>query len=152
MMDVRDVKVGTFIRGDNDKYLCTNRDMYLGVITNISEDLKVSGRIYEDEYFVVMIIRHKNSSANCHFYNVQAKYFQVVNPDSITLTPEETEVLDIVFNTFMDTHLQKTGTIRYNVPALEVISYRGIDYLLGNKDKLFRIHGTERFVDGRVIN
>lgn len=72
-----------------------------GVITNISEDL------YEDEYFVVMIIRHKNSSANCHFYNVQAKYFQVVNPDSITLTPEETEVLDIVFNTFMDTHLQK---------------------------------------------
>lgn len=145
-MDVRDVKVGTFIRGDNDKYLCTNRDMYLGVITNISEDL------YEDEYFVVMIIRHKNSSANCHFYNVQAKYFQVVNPDSITLTPEETEVLDIVFNTFMDTHLQKTETIRYNVPALEVISYRGIDYLLGNKDKLFRIHGTERFVDGRVIN
>ena len=120
--------------------------MYLGVITNISEDL------YEDEYFVVMIIRHKNASANCHFYNVQAKYFQVVNPDSITLTPEETEVLDIVFNTFMDTHLQKTGTIRYNVPALEVISYRGIDYLLGNKDKLFRIHGTERFVDGRVIN
>lgn len=145
-MDVCDVKVGTFIRGDNDKYLCTNRDMYLGVITNISEDL------YEDEYFVVMIIRHKNSSANCHFYNVQAKYFQVVNPDSITLTPEETEVLDIVFNTFMDTHLQKTETIRYNVPALEVISYRGIDYLLGNKDKLFRIHGTERFVDGRVIN
>lgn len=146
MMDVRDVKVGTFIRGDNDKYLYTNRDMYLGVITNISEDL------YEDEYFVVMIIRHKNSSANCHFYNVQAKYFQVVNPDSITLTPEETEVLDIVFNTFMDTHLEKTGTIRYNVPAPEVISYRGINYLLGNKDKLFRIHGTERFVDGRVIN
>lgn len=146
MMDVRDVKVGTFIRGDNDKYLCTNRDMYLGVITDISEDL------YENEYFVVMIIRHKNSSANCHFYNVQAKYFQVVNPDSITLTPEETEVLDIVFNTFMDTHLEIAGTIRYNVPALEVISYMGINYLLGNKDKLFRIRGAERFVDGRVIN
>lgn len=145
-MDVCDVKVGTFIRGDNDKYLCTNRDMYLGVITDISEDL------YENEYFVVMIIRHKNASAKHHFYNVQAKYFQVVNPDSITLTPEETEVLDIVFNTFMDTHLEKTGTIIYNVPALEVISYRGINYLLGNKDKLFRIHGTERFVDGRVIN
>lgn len=100
-MDVCDVKVGTFIRGDNDKYLCTNRDMYLGVITDISEDL------YENEYFVVMIIRHKNSSANYHLYKVQAKYFQVVNPDSITLSPEETEVLDIVFNTFMDTHLEK---------------------------------------------
>lgn len=147
MMDVRDVKVGTFIRGDNDKYLCTNRDMYLGVITDISEDL------YENEYFVVMIIRHKNSSANYHFYNVQAKYFQVVNPDSITLTPEETEILDIVFNTFIDTPDDALFEINgYNVSALEVISYKGISYLLGNKDKLFRIRGKERFVDGRVIN
>lgn len=150
-MDVRDVKVGTFIRGDNDKYLCTNRDMYLGVITDISEDL------YEDEYFVVMIIRHKNSSANCHFYNVQAKYFQVVNPDSITLTPEETEVLDIVFNTFIDlkpeedTEVSPFQSADYNVSALEAISCQGFPYLLKNKDKLFRICGRERFIDGRVI-
>lgn len=150
-MDVCDVKVGTFIRGDNDKYLCTNRDMYLGVITDISEDL------YENEYFVVMIIRHKNSSANCHFYNVQAKYFQVVNPDSITFTPEETELLDIVFNTFVDLQPEEDVTVNpfqtfdYNVSAIEAISCEGLPYLLRNKDKLFRIRGKERFVDGKVI-
>lgn len=147
MMDVRDVKVGTFIRGDNNKYLCTNSDMYLGVITDISEDL------YENEYFVVMVLRHKRVLDNYHFYNVQAKYFQVVNPDSITLTPEETEVLDIVFNTFIDTLDDALPSINgYNISALEAISYKGISYLLENKDKLFRIHGKERFIDGRVIN
>lgn len=150
-MDVCDVKVGTFIRGDNDKYLCTNRDMYLGVITDISEDL------YENEYFVVMIIRHKNASAKHHFYNVQAKYFQVVNPDSITFTPEETELLDIVFNTFVDLQPEEDVTVNpfqtfdYNVSAIEAISCEGLPYLLRNKDKLFRIRGKERFVDGRVI-
>lgn len=151
-MDVCDVKVGTFIRGDNDKYLCTNRDMYLGVITDISEDL------YENEYFVVMIIRHKNASAKHHFYNVQAKYFQVVNPDSITFTPEETELLDIVFNTFVDLQPEEDVTVNpfqtfdYNVSAIEAISCEGLPYILRNKDKLFRIRGKERFVDGRVIN
>ena len=151
-MDVCDVKVGTFIRGDNDKYLCTNRDMYLGVITDISEDL------YENEYFVVMIIRHKNASAKHHFYNVQAKYFQVVNPDSITFTPEETELLDIVFNTFVDLQPEEDVTVNpfqtfdYNVSAIEAISCEGLPYLLRNKDKLFRIRGKERFVDGMVIN
>lgn len=150
-MDVCDVKVGTFIRGDNDKYLCTNRDMYLGVITDISEDL------YENEYFVVMIIRHKNASAKHHFYNVQAKYFQVVNPDSITFTPEETELLDIVFNTFVDLQPEEDVTVNpfqtfdYNVSAIEAISCEGLPYLLRNKDKLFRIRGKERFVDGKVI-
>lgn len=145
-MDVRDVKVGTFIRGDNDKYLCTNRDMYLGVITEVSGDL------YDDEYFTVMILRHKNASAKHHFYNVKAKYFQVVNPYSITFTPEETEMLDIVFNTFIDTRDDALPEINgYNVSALEVISYKGISYLLGNKDKLFRIRGKERFVGGKVI-
>ena len=151
-MDVCDVKVGTFIRGDNDKYLCTNRDMYLGVITDISEDL------YENEYFVVMIIRHKNASAKHHFYNVQAKYFQVVNPDSITFTPEETELLDIVFNTFVDLQPEEDVTVNpfqtfdYNVSAIEAISCEGLPYILRNKDKLFRIRGKERFVGGKVIN
>lgn len=150
-MDVCDVKVGTFIRGDNDKYLCTNRDMYLGVITDISEDL------YENEYFVVMIIRHKNASAKHHLYNVQAKYFQVVNPDSITFTPEETELLDIVFNTFVDLQPEEDVTVNpfqtfdYNVSAIEAISCEGLPYLLRNKDKLFRIRGKERFVGGKVI-
>lgn len=150
-MDVCDVKVGTFIRGDNDKYLCTNRDMYLGVITDISEDL------YENEYFVVMIIRHKNASAKHHFYNVQAKYFQVVNPDSITFTPEEAELLDIVFNTFVDLQPEEDVTVNpfqtfdYNVSAIEAISCEGLPYILRNKDKLFRIRGKERFVDGKVI-
>lgn len=150
-MDVCDVKVGTFIRGDNDKYLCTNRDMYLGVITDISEDL------YDYEWFTVMIIRHKNSSAKHHFYNVEAKYFQVVNPDSITLTPEETELLDIVFNTFVDLQPEEDVTVNpfqtfdYNVSAIEAISCEGLPYILRNKDKLFRIRGKERFVDGKVI-
>lgn len=150
-MDVRDVKVGTFIRGDNDEYLYTNRDMYLGVITGVSEDL------YDDEHFTVMVLRHKNDLVNRRFYAVEAKYFQVVNPDSITPTPEETEVLDIVFNTFVDLRHEEDATVNhfqnsyYNVSAIEAISCQGLPYLLGNKDKLFRIRGKERFVGGKVI-
>lgn len=143
-MDVRDVKVGTFIRGDNNRYMCTNKDMYLGVIIDVSEYL------YENEYFVVMVLRHKRVLDKYHFYNVQAKYFQVVNPDSITLTPEETEALDIVFNTFIDIKPEEDVTF-YNVPAIEAINRVGLLYLLRNKDKLFHIHGTKRFVGGKVI-
>ena len=70
-MDIAEVKIGMFVRGnDRDRYHYTNSDMTLGVIIDVHKNDNAMG---------VMILRHEEYVNKIYYkYFVHPKFFDIV--------------------------------------------------------------------------
>lgn len=125
-MDISEAKVGMFVCGNNNVYTYTNKRMTIGLITGVDR-----------EGIYVMIIRNTSAPHKVGVcYHVCPECFDIIDIKRKRLSQDEKSILNLLLKKGIDT-VDDWGLPQYNVPILEIINGRDLNYALMYSDRLY---------------